>query len=91
MTIIKSGVQNDIFNISGNYEDTNLTVVKKILWHYDKIQDVNSYTTELIRPGQDVRYAIDDTKLKALGWSPTADFDTELKSIVDYYKNNFVW
>ena len=91
MTIIKSGVQNDIFNISGNYEDTNLTVVKKILWNYDGITDVESHTTELIRPGQDVRYAIDDSKLKALGWEPKANFDNELEKIVHYYKNNFVW
>lgn len=91
MTIIKSGVQNDIFNISGNYEDTNLTVVKKILWNYGEITDVESHTTELIRPGQDVRYAIDDSKLKALGWAPKAHFDTELQRIVEYYKNNFVW
>jgi dTDP-glucose 4,6-dehydratase len=91
MTIIKSGVQNDIFNISGNYEDTNLTVVKKILWNYDGITDVESHTAELIRPGQDVRYAIDDSKLKALGWEPKANFDNELEKIVHYYKNNFVW
>jgi dTDP-glucose 4,6-dehydratase len=91
MTVIKSGVQNDIFNISGNYEDTNLNVVKKILWYYGEITDVESHTTELIRPGQDVRYAIDDSKLKALGWEPKANFDTKLEEIVQYYKNNFVW
>jgi dTDP-D-glucose 4,6-dehydratase len=43
------------------------------------------------RVGQDVRYAIDDSKLKALGWNPIADFDKELVTIVDYYRNNFVW
>jgi dTDP-D-glucose 4,6-dehydratase len=35
--------------------------------------------------------SIDDSKLKALGWEPQANFDTELKSIVDYYLTNFVW
>ena len=43
------------------------------------------------RPGQDVRYAIDDSKLQDLGWSPVADFDQELKSIVKYYTKNFIW
>jgi dTDP-glucose 4,6-dehydratase len=43
------------------------------------------------RQGQDVRYAIDDSKLKALGWEPKADFDIELKKIVDYYAKNFIW
>jgi dTDP-glucose 4,6-dehydratase len=91
MTIIRSGVQNDIFNISGNYEDTNLNVVRKILWYYDGITNHTDYITDLIRPGQDVRYAIDDSKLKALGWKPTAHFDTDLEKIVEYYKNNFIW
>jgi dTDP-glucose 4,6-dehydratase len=43
------------------------------------------------RDGQDVRYSLDDTKLKALGWKPTCDFDTELRLVVDYYKDNFIW
>jgi len=91
MAIIASGVKNEIYNISGNYEDSNLNVVKKILKLYDNIENIDQYTTELIRPGQDVRYSIDDTKLKALGWTPKANFDVELAKIVDYYKNNFIW
>ena len=43
------------------------------------------------RVGQDVRYALDDSKLKALGWEPQAEFDKELKGIVEYYKNKFIW
>jgi dTDP-glucose 4,6-dehydratase len=45
----------------------------------------------MTRVGQDLRYAIDDSKLKALGWKPQADFDTELAKIVQYYKDNFIW
>lgn len=91
MTIIASSVKNEIYNISGNYEDHNINVVKKILWHYNGIENHEDYVTDLVRPGQDVRYAIDDSKLKALGWTPKAVFDHELKIIVEYYKNNFVW
>lgn len=91
LTIINKNVKNEIFNISGNYEESNLTVVKKILKLYGNIDDHENYITELIRPGQDVRYAIDDSKLKSLGWKPNANFDIELEKIVDYYKNNFVW
>jgi dTDP-D-glucose 4,6-dehydratase len=43
------------------------------------------------RQGQDVRYAIDDSKLKSLGWQPVANFDKELSNIVLYYKTNFIW
>ncbi len=91
MKIIESGVTNDIYNISGNYEDSNLVVVQKIMDLYGGIINYDDHITELQRPGQDVRYSIDDTKLKALGWLPSANFDIELAKIVDYYKNNFVW
>jgi dTDP-glucose 4,6-dehydratase len=91
MKIIEKNVKNDIFNISGNYEDTNLSVVKKILHLYNKIENYQDYVHNLQRPGQDVRYSISDTKLKNLGWKPMANFNTELAKIVEYYKNNFVW
>lgn len=91
ITIINAKVVNEIYNISGNYETNNLTVVKKILKEYDNITKYTEHITDLIRPGQDVRYAIDDSKLKKLGWRPVADFDVELVKIVEYYKNNFIW
>ena len=43
------------------------------------------------RKGQDMRYALNDAKLKALGWSPVKKFDEEIKGIVDHYKENFIW
>lgn len=91
MTIIQCGVKNEIFNISGNYEDSNLNVVTKIFNNFDIDFDYEKHITDLTRPGQDVRYAIDDTKLKELGWAPVANFNKELKLIVDWYRQNFVW
>ena len=91
MTIIASDVKNEIFKISGNHEDSNLNVVRRILHYYYGNPDHTNYITDLVRQGQDVRYAIDDSKLKALGWEPRAQFDTALEEIVNYYKNNFIW
>lgn len=88
ITIVESGVTNEIYNISGNYEIDNLTVAKKICRYVGADENFDLSVT---RPGQDVRYAIDDTKLKALGWIPKADFDSELSKIVDYYLHHFVW
>jgi len=88
--IIEHGVTNEIFNISGNYETENITVVKKILKNFE-FKDYQKYITERSRPGQDVRYSIDDSKLKALGWKPEANFDVELAKIVKFYRENFVW
>ena len=95
ITLIEAGVQNDIYNISGNYEEKNIVIARRIVdlsseWssepNYDEYFDLS-----VTRPGQDVRYAIDDSKIKALGWEPKAIFDTELRKIVDYYLENFVW
>lgn len=91
ITIIKHGVTNEIFNIAGNCEKQNIEVVRKIIYKFNGDTDIEKYLTSLDRLGQDVRYSIDDTKLKALGWTPTADFDTELDKIVEHYKNTFVW
>ena len=91
ITIVESGISNEIFNISGNYEEKNIEVVKKIIKMFNGDTVIEPYVTEMVRPGQDLRYAIDDSKLKALGWKPQAEFDTELEKIVQYYKANFVW
>ena len=91
ITIIESGVTNEIFNISGNYEEKNIEVVKKIIELVNGDTEIEKYLTDMIRPGQDLRYSIDDTKLKSLGWSANADFDAELKKVVKYYQNNFIW
>ena len=91
ITIIESGVTNEIFNISGNYEEKNIEVVKKIIKLVNGDTEIEKYLTDMIRPGQDLRYSIDDTKLKSLGWSANADFDIELEKVVRYYQNNFIW
>lgn len=90
--IIESGVVNEIYNISGNYEDSNLNVVKKIIKIYNSSENFDDHINyKFNRMGQDVRYSIDDTKLKSIGWEAEADFDRELVKIVDYYKRNFIW
>jgi dTDP-glucose 4,6-dehydratase len=91
--IIEAGVTNEIYNISGNYEVQNIEVVKKIvkLMEPEHKGPIDHYIEHMIRIGQDVRYSIDDSKLKQLGWKCEADFDKELESIVQYYKENFIW
>ena len=94
ITIIESAVINEIFNISGNTELPNKEVVKKILSIYFATamdDEWENYIMDSNRDGQDVRYSIDDQKLKQLGWQPVVDFDRALHDIVAYYKQNFVW
>ena len=90
--IIESGITNEVFNISGNYEEQNIVVAKKIIALMGLEGDPLDYLDiSWKRPGQDVRYAIDDTKLRNLGWSCSKSFDKELEDIVEYYKRTFIW
>jgi len=92
MKIIDSNKVNEIYNISGNFETQNIDVARKILYNYGIYNNEDEHINgNERRIGQDVRYSIDDSKLKELGWEPEADFDKELKIIVDYYKKNFIW
>jgi dTDP-glucose 4,6-dehydratase len=91
ITIIESRVENEIYNICGGFEQSNLDTVKKILT-FNNIDDVEKHIDfSCSRPGQDIRYALDDSKLRILGWEPKKQFDDELKYIVKYYKHKFIW
>jgi dTDP-glucose 4,6-dehydratase len=93
LTIIDTGVKNTIFNIAGGFEQSNIDTVKQILLNYFGTLDGYEQYLDLSynRPGMDTRYALDDSKLRALNWSPVKSFQTEIKSIVEYYKNIFIW
>jgi len=66
--ILGSGAQNEIFNIAANNHMTNLEVVDTILSWAGKTRDSIEFVEN--RWGQDLRYSVDCTKLKKLGWEP---------------------
>jgi dTDP-glucose 4,6-dehydratase len=93
--IIKSGNVNQIYNVASGFEQSNIETAQKIIDNFFDSEQVNYMDhidfKSLNRPGQDIRYALDDSKLRKLGWSPKCNFDDEIKGIVEYYKNNFIW
>jgi dTDP-glucose 4,6-dehydratase len=91
ITIINKGVQNEIYNIAGGFEQSNYDTVAKVIKAYNGGDIENHLDLTYSRVGQDVRYALDDSKLKSLGWRPVVSFDDTLLSIVEYYKNRFIW
>lgn len=93
MTIIDSGNTNEVYNVAGAFEQKNIDTILKVIDNFFE-KDYNweehvdfSYSRE----GQDVRYALSDDKLRALGWTPQKVFDKEINSIVEYFKNKFIW
>ena len=91
--IIECHVSNEIYNICGGYEQSNMDTVKKILMSTNidekNIEEYIDFTCN--RVGQDARYALDDSKLRSLGWSPKKVFGVEIVEIVSYYKDRFIW
>jgi dTDP-glucose 4,6-dehydratase len=92
ITIIESDVQNEIYNIAGGFEQSNYDTVKKVIKEFNGSDYIEEYLDlSYSRIGQDIRYALDDSKLKSLGWKPTMNFDEQISKIIKYYKNRFIW
>ncbi len=88
--IIHNGRVGEVYNIGGHNERTNLQVVETIIDALGKSRDLIQYVTD--RPGHDMRYAIDPTKIHdELGWEPTTKFDDGIKKTIDWYLNNKTW
>lgn len=88
--VIRKGKEGEIYNIGGHNERTNLEVVKTILRILSKSEDLINFVTD--RPGHDMRYAIDPTKIhRELGWLPETTFDKGIELTVKWYLENKSW
>ena len=88
--VIHKGREGEVYNIGGHNERTNLEVVKTILKALDKPESLIRFVTD--RPGHDMRYAIDPTKIETeLGWKPKYNFDTGIEQTIQWYLDNQDW
>ncbi len=100
-TVVTQGVVGETYNIGGHNEKANLDVVYAICDLLEELapnkpegvtqyKDLITYVKD--RPGHDVRYAIDATKIKdELNWVPEESFETGLRKTVEWYLNNKEW
>ena len=88
--IVRKGRDGEVYNIGGHNERTNLEVVKTILKALDKPESLIHFVTD--RPGHDMRYAIDPTKIhEELGWLPTTPFDEGIQKTIRWYLDHKPW
>ncbi|MEG3693592.1 dTDP-glucose 4,6-dehydratase [Vibrio coralliirubri] len=99
--VVTEGEVGETYNIGGHNEKANIEVVKTICSLLEEFvpnkpkgveqyQDLITYVTD--RPGHDVRYAIDASKIeRELGWTPEESFETGIRKTVEWYLNNKQW
>lgn len=96
--VFHHGMNADTYNIGGFNEWQNIDLVKELCKQMDeKLGRVDGTSEKLIefvkdRPGHDLRYAIDASKInKELGWSPTVTFEEGLSMTIDWFLENQTW
>tara|TARA_B110000090_G_C13400420_1_gene453214 strand:+ start:2263 stop:3309 length:1047 start_codon:yes stop_codon:yes gene_type:complete len=96
--VFHKGLNTETYNIGGFNEWKNIDLVKLLCKQIDQKLDRDAGTSEKLitfvkdRPGHDLRYAIDATKInKELGWSPTVTFEEGLSETIDWYLTNEDW
>ena len=82
LTIVEKGERNGIYNAGSNIEIKNIEVLRAIAKCVG-VPEEKAWTGALDRSGQDVRYSLDDARLRALGWAPRRQFHEELPRIVE--------
>ncbi|MBA2587869.1 MAG: dTDP-glucose 4,6-dehydratase [Alphaproteobacteria bacterium] len=96
IAVLRQGRVGEVYNIGGNAERRNIDVVRGICTLLDEMlpgrkhADLVSFVAD--RPGHDLRYAIDSTKLRnQLGWAPQENFESGLEKTVRWYLDNKGW
>lgn len=85
ITLMNSGVKNEIYNIGTGFEKSNLEIVSNICSLLE-VQDRIDFIKD--RPGHDFRYSVDTTKIRKLGWKPKYSFESGMNKCIDWYLTN---
>lgn len=88
-TVLQHGKQGEIYNISGGNEVTNLELAGMILKIMGKPGSLIEFVED--RPGHDLRYSVDSSKIRKLGWKPKHVFEETLMETVNWYLANEGW
>jgi len=81
--VLSDGNNGEVYNIGTGHEKTNLEVAETILDATGGSEDLITFVED--RPGHDQRYALDTTKIEALGWEPSWSFEEGIQKTVEEY------
>ena len=85
-SVLNKGKFGEVYNIGGGNEKTNIEITRMILDLLGKPEILITYVED--RLGHDLRYSLDSTKTRKLGWKPEWSFEDGLKQTVEWYKDN---
>ncbi|HEX6256954.1 MAG TPA: dTDP-glucose 4,6-dehydratase [Euzebyales bacterium] len=87
--VLTDGEPGGIYNVGAGNEMTNLELTHRILEALGHSDDMIRSVAD--RPGHDLRYAVDTSRIRALGWKPEFDFDGGLEATITWYRDNEWW
>jgi dTDP-glucose 4,6-dehydratase len=88
--VMRRGNSGEVYNVGGNSERENIQVVKVLIDALGKSHDLITYVKD--RPGHDLRYAIDATKIRdELGWEPSVVFEDGIAETIQWYLDHGDW
>ena len=87
--VLRHGGDGEIYNIGGGTGIENRELTRRILRLLGKPESLIQPVTD--RPGHDRRYALDASKLRALGWAPRHSFEQALETTVGWYRTHEAW
>jgi dTDP-glucose 4,6-dehydratase len=87
--VLQKGKFGEAYNIGGKQELQNIVIVKNILKSLNKNEEMIEFVKD--RPGHDLRYSLDISKIEKLGWKSNVKFDEGIKKTVSWYKENKNW
>jgi dTDP-glucose 4,6-dehydratase len=88
--VFHRGKIGEVYNIGGNNEKPNIEIVRLILQNLGKPESLITYVKD--RPGHDLRYAIDSSKIHhELGWTPSYTFERGIAETIQWYVDNQQW
>ncbi|MEA3503223.1 MAG: GDP-mannose 4,6-dehydratase, partial [Actinomycetota bacterium] len=87
--LVDEGASGEVYNIGANAQLSNLDLTHRILAALDRDESMIERVED--RLGHDLRYAVDSSKLRSMGWHPKHDFAERLEDTIDWYRHREDW